>query len=294
LSSRAEARPACAREGRWLASGHPPLGIVFRRLMTLMRACTAPGGSSSGPRSLLARACAGALLAALALIAGGCSVKGEDNANLILGKQQFVAKCGSCHTLARANTKGIVGPNLDEAFRVGLSEGEERNAVRGVVEGQIAIPNSEGAMPKELLTGAKAKDVAAYVAGAAARPGQDSGLLATAVEAPGAGKPAVETAGKLQIPASPTGQLAYVTNKATAKPGPAVVEMPNTSGVSHNIAIEEGAHEATPGGPVLGASAFVTKGSASVNVTLKPGTYTFFCQAPGHRAAGMYGTLIVK
>ncbi|MCW3029223.1 MAG: c-type cytochrome [Solirubrobacterales bacterium] len=262
--------------------------------MTLMRAFIASGGRPSGPRSLARRAGAGSLLAALALIAGGCSVKGEDNANLILGKQQFVAKCGSCHTLARANTKGIVGPNLDEAFRVDIAEGLRRNAVRGVVEGQIAIPNPEGAMPKELVTGAKAKDVAAYVAGVVDRGGQDSGLLATAVEAPGAGKPAVETAGKLQIPASPTGQLAYVTNKAIAKPGPALVEMPNTSGVSHNIAIEAGAHEATPGGAVLGASPFTTKGTASVKVTLKPGTYTFFCQAPGHRAAGMYGTLTVK
>jgi mono/diheme cytochrome c family protein len=262
--------------------------------MTLMRATCGPRGRPVARRRLAPRAAAGALLAALALIAGGCSVKAEDNANLILGKQQFVAKCGSCHTLARANTKGIVGPNLDEAFRGDIAEGLERNAVRGVVEGQIAIPNPEGAMPKELLTGAKARDVAAYVAGAVDRPGQDTGLLATAVEAPGAGKPAVETGGKLQIPASPTGQLAYVTNKANAKPGAVVVEMPNTSGVSHNIAIEAGAHEATPAGPVLGASAFVTKGSASVTVTLKPGTYTFFCQAPGHRAAGMYGTLTVK
>jgi mono/diheme cytochrome c family protein len=241
-----------------------------------------------------ARGCAGALLAALALVAGGCSVKAEDNANVILGKQQFVAKCGSCHTLARANTKGIVGPNLDEAFRASLAEGLKRNTIRGVVEGQIAFPNPEGAMPKDLVTGATTRDVAAYVAHAVDQPGQDTGLLATAVEAPGAGKPAVEVGGKLQIPASPTGQLAYVTNKAVAKPGPVALEMPNTSGVSHNIAIEAGAHEATPGGPVLGASAFVSKGNASVNVSLKPGVYTFFCQAPGHRAAGMYGTLTVK
>ena len=262
--------------------------------MTRLLALSASGGPTGGARSLAPRACAGALLGALAIVAGGCSVKGEDNANLILGKQQFVAKCGSCHTLARASTKGIVGPNLDEAFRAAVAEGLQRNAVRGVVERQIAIPNPEGAMPKELLTGAKAKDVAAYVAGAVDRTGKDTGLLATAVEPPGAGKPAVETAGKLQIAASPTGQLAYVTNKATGKPGAALVEMPNNSGVTHNIAIEEGAHGATPAGAVLGASPLISKGTATVKVTLKPGTYTFFCQVPGHRAAGMYGTLIVK
>ena len=43
-----------------------------------------------------------------------------------------------------------------------------------------------------------------------------------------------------------------------------------------------------------GASQFVTKGTATVSVNLKPGTYTFFCEAPGHRQAGMYGTLTVK
>jgi mono/diheme cytochrome c family protein len=262
--------------------------------MTRIPVISASGGPRGGALCLAPRACAGVLLAALALLAGGCSVKGEDNPNLIAGKQLFVSKCGSCHTLARANTKGIVGPNLDESFRASLAEGLRRNAVRGAVEGQIAIPNPEGAMPKELVTGAKAKDVAAYVAGVVDRSGKDTGLLATAVEAPGAGKPAVETAGKLQIPANPSGQLAYATTKALAKPGPVLVEMPNNSGVAHNIAIEEGSHGATPGGPVLGASPIVTKGVATVKVTLKPGTYTFFCEVPGHRAAGMYGTLTAK
>jgi mono/diheme cytochrome c family protein len=256
---------------------------------------TRPSQRSEDRRGALAgRLFAGLLLGALALSVGGCSIKGEDNANVILGKQLFVAKCGSCHTLARANTKGIVGPNLDESFRVALAEGEKRNAVRGVVEGQIAIPNPEGAMPKDLVTGARSKDVAAYVARSVDQPGQDTGLLATAVEAPGAGKPAVEQGGKLQIPASPTGQLAYVTNKAIAKPGAVLVEMPNNSGVTHNIAIEEGDHGATPGGAVLGASPIIAKGVATVKVSLKPGTYTFFCQVPGHRAAGMYGTLLAK
>jgi plastocyanin len=240
------------------------------------------------------RAAAGGLLAAGAIAVAGCSVKGGDNPDLITGKQAFVAKCGSCHTLARASTKGTVGPNLDEAFRVGIAEGLGRASVRGAVEEQIKIPNPEGAMPKNLVSGTTLKDVAAYVSQVAARPGQDAGLLATAVEAPGAGKPAVEAAGKLKIPASPSGQLAYVTNKATAKAGPVTIEMPNASGVSHNIAVEAGEGGATPKGATIGASAFTTKGTATVSVSLKPGTYTFFCQAPGHRAAGMYGTLTVK
>jgi plastocyanin len=237
------------------------------------------------------------LLAAVALVAvaSGCGgVKGGDNANLIAGKRAFVAKCGSCHTLARAGTKGIVGPNLDEAFRASIAEGLERGTVRGVVEGQIQLPNPEGAMPKNLVKGQTLRDIASYVAQVADRPGKDTGLLATAVEAPGAGKPAVEKGGKLSIAASPSGQLAYVTNKATATPGAVTIEMPNMSGVSHNIAVESGEGGATEKGTKLGASSFTSKGTATVSVNLKPGTYTYFCEAPGHRAAGMYGTITVK
>jgi plastocyanin len=253
------------------------------------------GTAQRAARVLPLRAGASGLLATLALITAGCSVKAADNVNVILGKQQFVAKCGSCHALARAGTKGIIGPNLDQAFHASIAEGLERNTIRGVVEGQVQIPNPEGVMPANLVRGAVRKDVAAYVAQVADRPGQDTGLLASAVPAPGAGKPALEKAGKLEIPANPTGQLAYTTTTAIATPGAATITMPNASGVSHNIAVEPGAGGANPAtGPVLGASSFITTGTTSVTVNLKPGTYTFFCQAPGHRAAGMFGTLTVK
>lgn len=231
---------------------------------------------------------------ALGICLSACSVKGADNANLILGKQQFVAKCGSCHTLARANTKGIIGPNLDEAFRAGLDEGLQRNAIRSVVEEQVRRPNPEGLMPKGLVEGSKLSDIAAYVAQSAAAPGPDTGLLASAVEAPGAGKPAVEKAGKLEIDASPSGQLAYASNKASATPGAVTIEMANMSGVTHNIAIESGENGANAKGSPISASSFISKGSTSISLNLKPGTYTFFCQVPGHRAAGMWGTLTVK
>ncbi|HEX5851712.1 MAG TPA: plastocyanin/azurin family copper-binding protein [Solirubrobacteraceae bacterium] len=248
-----------------------------------------------GPlRDLALRAGSGGLLLALALAAGGCSVKSADNANLIAGKQAFVAKCGSCHALARADTKGVVGPNLDDAFRASLAEGLERNSVRGVVEGQVLNPDRDGVMPKDIAGGATLRNIAAYVADAVDRSGKDKGLLATAVQAPGSGKPAVEKAGELQLDASPSGQLLYTATKAEAKPGPVTLVMGNTSGVSHNIAVESGAGGASGSGAVLGSSPYTTKTTATVSVNLKPGTYTFFCEATGHRVAGMYGTLTVK
>src|SRR5205807_1853936 len=201
----------------------------------------------------------------------------------------FVQKCGSCHTLARAGTKGTVGPNLDDAFRNALASGLRRNTIKGVVHQQILFPEIGGTMPAKLVNSKLANDIAAYVAYAADRPGQDSGLLATAVPQAGAGKPATEVAGTLEIDADPTGQLAYVTNKATAKPGRVTIKMANKSGTPHNIALQQGTN-----GPMLGAGPTTPNGVSSFSTTLKPGMYTFFCQVPGHRAAGMLGTLTVK
>ncbi len=232
----------------------------------------------------------GASGAALLAVSGCGSVKhNENNANLIVGKQQFVAKCGACHALAHAETKGSVGPNLDVAFASSLSEGLGRTSIRSVVKYQVEFPNPEGAMPKGLLSGARLNDVAAYVEAVAAKPGKDSGLLASAVEPAVAGKAAEEKAGKLELEAAPNGQLAYTASKATAKAGQVTISMKNMSGVVHNLAIQSGTS-----GPVLGASKLEAKGTSSFSVTLKPGTYTYFCQAPGHRAAGMLGTLTVK
>ncbi len=149
--------------------------------------------------SRVARAAGIAALAATAVVISGCTNSGSaDTSNPIAGKQLFVKKCGACHTLARAGTKGVVGPNLDDAFRVARKEGWGDNAIRGVVLGQIGFPGKGTLMPANLVTGDDARDVADYVSAVAAKPGKDAGLLATAVKAPGGGKPAVEANGVLK------------------------------------------------------------------------------------------------
>jgi len=225
-------------------------------------------------------------LAAALISLGGCELNHSDD-NLVAGKQLFVAKCGSCHVLGRAGTKGNVGPNLDAAFARDLREGFTRETVRGVVHAQIQAPGRGTAMPANLVRGQQASDIAAYVAAVVGRPGQDTGLLASAVAPAGAGKPAVASGGTLEIDADPNGQLAYVTNKANAPPGSITIKMKNGSSTPHNIALE--------GNGANGAGAIVQGGGvSSVQTTLRPGTYTYFCQVQGHREAGMLGTLTVK
>src|SRR2546423_12540432 len=108
--------------------------------------------------------------ASLLLALGGCAVKHEQG-DMVNGKKLFVAKCGSCHVLGRAATKGTVGPNLDQAFDRALHDGFKRSVVSEVVEKQILYPNINGVMPGKLVQGENARDVAAYVGFAVARPG---------------------------------------------------------------------------------------------------------------------------
>ena len=71
-------------------------------------------------------------------------------------KQLFAVNCGSCHTLARAGTDGVVGPNLDE-IEGGL-EGQEQRVLTAILQGV------DGRMPAAILQGIQAEEVAAFVA----------------------------------------------------------------------------------------------------------------------------------
>jgi mono/diheme cytochrome c family protein len=136
------------------------------------------GFRATRKRAVTALALLGA--AGLTLGAAGCDLKKTGDESLTAGKEAFIEKCGSCHVLQRAGTKGTQGPNLDEAFQVALKDGMTKETLQGVVRRQIANVRRGSIMPANLVEGNDAIDVAAYVAAASGKSGQDTGALATA------------------------------------------------------------------------------------------------------------------
>lgn len=125
---------------------------------------------------------AAALGAALALAVAVSGCGNNSKTDLANGKTLFIAKCGGCHTMARANTAGTQGPDLDDSFRRARIDGMG-STIQGVVEEQIKLPSknlypASLNMPPNLVTGTDVADVAAYVSYAAGNPGKDTGALA--------------------------------------------------------------------------------------------------------------------
>lgn len=80
--------------------------------------------------------------------------------------------------------------------------------------------------------------------------------------------------------------IEYSQAPSTAPAGEVTVELINEGAIVHDVAIEElddTVVATAPGGQ-----------TASGQVALEPGTYTYYCTIPGHRAAGMEGTLTVE
>jgi len=233
------------------------------------------------------RRAAGGVTALLLAAAGiGC---GSQEPDLVNGKTQFAQKCASCHQLARANASGVQGPSLDAAFGPARGDGLGEQTVAGVVEQQIANVRRSSTMPPDLVGGQDAADVAAYVARVAGQPGEDVGALATAGAPEVSNKPIVAEGGTLEMPADPTGALAFASTRAEAPAGSLEVKMANTSSVEHNIAIADEGGQVIEEGPVVGKGA-----SSDVTADVKAGTYQFLCTVPGHAEGGMKGELTVK
>ena len=78
------------------------------------------------------------------------------------GRQLFVDHCGSCHTLGAAGTVGQIGPNLGD---IAVTQADVLRAIRtGGGEHSHGAGGRTGNMPRNLVTGKEAQDVAEFVA----------------------------------------------------------------------------------------------------------------------------------
>jgi plastocyanin len=82
------------------------------------------------------------------------------------------------------------------------------------------------------------------------------------------------------------GNFFFKPDTVTAKPGIATIKLTS----------EGGEHDLVFDGAYSGFQVEVsgTGSTDSQKIDLKPGKYTFYCNFPGHRAAGMQGTLTVS
>ena len=108
---------------------------------------------------------------------------------------------------------------------------------------------------------------------------------AVAVAGPAGARPAT-TPSVVRVSALASG-LKYNTKVLRAHPGKIKLVFTNQSMLQHNVRIESGETE-------LGGTKKITKGATTAYVTLKKGTYNFYCSVPGHEDAGMRGKLIVS
>lgn len=112
---------------------------------------------------------------------------------------------------------------------------------------------------------------------------------ATAAPVTQTGREAASGSGSssLKEEADPEGQLRFTTKSLSAKAGTVTIGFANTSPLEHNITIAQGTN-------VLGATPTFQGATKTLTLKLAPGAYTFYCSVPGHRAAGMEGTLTVS
>jgi uncharacterized cupredoxin-like copper-binding protein len=93
----------------------------------------------------------------------------------------------------------------------------------------------------------------------------------------------------VHLSANAAGKLKFNKTKITVSHGKVTFVManPSSSGKPHAIAVE-GKHVDKDGKTVQPG------GTSKVTVTLKKGTYEFYCPVDGHKAAGMEGKITVK
>lgn len=95
-------------------------------------------------------------------------------------------------------------------------------------------------------------------------------------------------ASKVRIKAAPEG-LAYTTNHVESEAGETLLRFENPQSEPHDVDLEDA------DGKLIADMELIGGGYADVPIDdLQAGEYTFYCSVPGHREAGMEGTLTVR
>ena len=111
-------------------------------------------------------------------------------------------------------------------------------------------------------------------------------LLATRGGAVPAASAAAAPAKTVRLSANKS-KLAFDKTRLTVRHGKVTLVMANPSSFPHAIAVE--GHGVDRDGKTVNQG-----GTSRVTLTLKKGTYDFYCPVDGHRAAGMKGKLVVQ
>lgn len=128
-----------------------------------------------------ARLAAAVALGAAALALAGCGGDDFADADLAAGEQVFAQSCAACHTLDAAGTPpSQIGPNLDDSFRAARQVGMAEAQFAGVVQRWIKI--AQKPMPRDIVVGEDARNVAAYIASVAGM--DDQSAIRPAPETP--------------------------------------------------------------------------------------------------------------
>jgi cbb3-type cytochrome c oxidase subunit III len=114
---------------------------------------------------------------ALAVALSACGTGGKVPATVDVqnGKQLFQQKCAGCHALAAVGSAGGIGPNLDDSFAQARADGYKESTIANIVHDQIRYAGQyptaqnnpdylKANMPRNLVKGQDADDVAAFVA----------------------------------------------------------------------------------------------------------------------------------
>jgi uncharacterized cupredoxin-like copper-binding protein len=124
----------------------------------------------------------------------------------------------------------------------------------------------------------------------AAAPAPTKPTTTKAASKPAAAPAAAHT---VDIVANPSGQLKFTQSQITTTAGKVTIDFTNAAPLAHDVVLLDSAsYSATA--KILGQTPQFQGGSKSFTVTLTPGKYYFYCSVPGHRQAGMYGTLTVS